>query len=193
MSSQSRDQDGDYELDNAQKITLLLLAAQREEPIPGNLWLQKELFLIADELPPLEEYLEYEAHLQGPYSETANTVIENLQYLGLVKKNRNGWALTEEGEVQTNKIQNGSSSKLTSIIQETKSTLNDLSKDELLVYIYYQYPEMTEESMEKDDLESKRCEAAKSLYQRGKVDRTTAAELAGLQEEVFISKIEESG
>lgn len=178
------------ELNNAEKIVLLLLATQNEQAVPGNLWLQKQIFLIAEELPALAEYLDYEPHLQGPFSETVNNIADNLQYLGLVKRSRRGLELTESGSNSAKRIMSGSDAELISQIQSAKNLLNDLSKDEMLVYIYYTFPQMTTSSWEKEDLQEKRVSAAKSLYLRNKVDLEKAADLAGVSRSKFESKID---
>lgn len=177
------------ELNNAEKILLLLLSADRAKTIPGNLWLQKEAFLIADSLSPLKEYFNFEAHLQGPFSETVNNMAEDLQYLGLLERDRKGLRLTEKGEELANLVERGSDEEILDLIEESKSKLNDLSKDELLVYIYYTHPEMTTESLEKEGLEPKRASVAKTLYQRGKVDAAKGAELAGIPLDSFQNQV----
>ncbi|GGC52293.1 UPF0175 family protein [Haloferax sulfurifontis] len=176
-------------LDNAQKIFLLLLDAEGGEAVPGNLWLQKELFLIAKNLEPLENYLSFEAHYQGPYSDQVKDIIENLEYEGLVQKGRRKFSLTESGKEVATVLRRAAADELLDLIHDTKSLANDLSKNELLVYIYYTYPEMTSESLELDEVEANREGLARSLYSRGKVSAEKAAELAGADTVDFIRKI----
>lgn len=177
------------ELKSPEKMVLLLLSAAHEKAIPGNLWLQKELFYVSDSLPDLREFLDYEPHLQGPYSETVNNLAEDLQYLGLVERDRKGLRLTERGRKVAEIVEDGTNKQLLDLISDSKEKLNDLSKDELLVYIYYTNPEMTTESIEKEGLEPKRSSVAVKLYERGKVDLEKGAELAGLSVESFKQKI----
>lgn len=166
-------------LDNAEKIFLILLEADGGEAVPGNLWLQKEMFLIAKNLEPLENYLEFEPHLQGPYSEIVKNKLENLQYKGYVRKERGKIQLTEKGEKLVDFIYSNASEQLLNLIEDVKRFVNDLSKEELLVYVYYSYPDMTAESYEIENIESRRKEVAKQLYEKEKVSLEKASELAG--------------
>lgn len=178
MASETASEDVE-QLNAAEKIALHLLGANNQNSVPGNIWLQKEFFLLSRHIDDLQPYLGFEPHFQGPFSETVNNIKDNLEYLGFVERTRAGLQLTERGEQVEETIRKGSSEEILDLVEEIKDLLNDLSKDELLVYIYYSYPDMTSESLEKDDLEPKRKSVAKKLYQRGKVDQKKAAELSG--------------
>lgn len=177
------------ELNNAEKILILLFSADRGKAIPGNLWLQKEAFLISESITPLEEYFDFEAHLQGPFSEAVNNIAEDLQYLGLINRDRKGMRLTEKGNELAELIEEGTEEEILELITDTKSKLNNLTKDELLVYIYYSHPDMTTESLEKVDLEPKRASVASKLYRRGKVDLEKGADLAGMSLSEFEKQV----
>lgn len=177
------------QLDNAEKILLLVIGSDHNKAVPGNLWIQKETFEISQEIPPLQEFFDFEPHLQGPFSETVNNIIEDLQYLGLVERNRKGIELSEAGEGVYEDVRSGSDSTIIETIERKKALLNNLSKDELLVYIYFRHPEMTTESLELDHLQEKRVSVAKKLYERNKVNLETAAQLAGEEEEGFRSQL----
>lgn len=168
------------ELDNVQKIFLLLLDAKNGEPIPGNLWLQKEVFQIAKNLEPLERYLEYEPNVQGPFSEDVKNIVDDLQYLGFVKKKGRSLEITEYGKQIADKIKKKAKKDLLRLVEDVKKFMNDLSKEELLLYIYSSYPEMKEESLEKEEVNQRRKDIAKKLYENGKVSIEKASELAGV-------------
>lgn len=168
------------ELDNVQKIFLLLLDAKNGEPIPGNLWLQKEVFQIAKNLEPLERYLEYEPNVQGPFSEDVKNIVDDLQYLGFVKKKGRSLEITEYGKQIADKIKKKAKKDLLKLVEDVKKFMNDLSKEELLLYIYSSYPEMKEESLEKEEVNQRRKDIAKKLYENGKVSIEKASELAGV-------------
>jgi len=185
--TQSAPQTAD-ELNNAEKIFVLLLRSDNSKEIPGNLWLQKEVFVISQKIESLNEYLDFGPHLQGPFSETVNNIAENLEYHGIVERDRRGLTLTDHGKDVADYIAEGSSDEILELISDVKKRLNDLSKDELLVYIYYTYPDMTTKSLEKSNLEKVRESAAKSLYTRDKVDLDKAADLAGMSKSKFRDK-----
>jgi len=180
----------DDDLNNAEKIFLLLLSENNKEPIQGNLWIQKEVFLLSKNLKPLEDYLDYEAHLQGPFSESVKNIVDNLQYLGLVKKINGKIKLTKKGDDIASKFKEGASKEIIDLIQDIKSFMNELSKEELLLYVYFTYPEMTEESVEFEDIKSKREKIALDLYHKGKVSLEKAAELSGLSLSEFRGRLD---
>ena len=166
-------------LNQAEWIFLILLEADDGEAVPGSIWLQKEMFLIAKNLKPLEEFLEFDPHIQGPFSETVKNMLENLQYRGYVRKDRRKIELTDRGEKVVEVIYENATDELIDLIEDVKNFVNDLSKDELLVYIYFTYPDMTSESFELDEIELKREEVAMNLYKKEKVSLEKASELAG--------------
>ncbi|WP_232703164.1 hypothetical protein [Halobacterium wangiae] len=177
------------QLNNAEKIFVMLVDAEGGRSIPGKLWLQKEMFLIAKNLKPLEYYLSYEPHLQGPYSEEVDNLLENLDYRGIICRRGRDITLTETGESIADFLRSSADDELIALIQDVKNLANDLTKDELLVYVYYTYPEMTEASLEKPNLEENREVLARSLYQKGKVTAEKAAELADRDTENFVQAI----
>lgn len=166
-------------LDNVEKIFLMLLRAGKNKPIPGNLWLQKEMFMIAKNLQPLENYLEFQPHLQGPYSESVENKLQNLEYKGFVSKRDRNIELTERGKEIVNEFYPSASKELIDLIEDVKNFVNDLTQDELLLYVYYTYG-MASESYELENIEQKREKLAKRLYKKGKVSLEKASELAGL-------------
>lgn len=181
-SSELNDKEGSVpDLNPAERILLLLIGESESEPIPGNLWLQKEMFLIAKNFESLEDFLEYEPNVQGPYSETVNNMLEDLQYRGLARKNGADIQLTQSGKSVETALRSKAKESLLSLVSDVKELLNDLNKDEVLVYIYYTFPDMTVESLEIDNIERHREGLAKKLYEKGKISREKASELAGVQ------------
>ncbi|MFC6825660.1 hypothetical protein [Halopelagius fulvigenes] len=170
----------DDDLDQVDKLYLLLLHANGGDAVPGDLWIQKELFLVAKNMPKLEEALEFEAYLRGPFSETVEGIHDKLEVYGLVQRTRLGVALTPKGEDLVEDVYAEIPDRIRYLVEDIKDFANDLSRDELLVYVYYTYPEMTKNSMEKEGLEGKRKQVARHLYERGKVSLEKASELAGV-------------
>lgn len=168
---------------------LLLLDAEGGKAVPGNLWLQKELFLIGKNLQPLEDYLSFEPHLQGPYSDVVEDITESLEYTGLVKKSKGDISLTDRGQKVAEILRQSADDYLLDLIFDVKRLANDLSKDELLVYVYYTYPGMTDESVVKPDVEEKREDIAQNLYHNGKVSIEKAAQLAGTEMVEFAQRV----
>lgn len=167
-----------------QKVAVLLLGSEKSRPIKGKLWFQKELFLIAQNIPELEEEAEFEADFIGPYSEIADEELDHLRIEGIVAKEKE--KLTPMGEVVKTRLERQFSSDTKQFISEMKSFLNDLTKDELLGFIYYTYPNMRVESLEFDRISKIRKDIAISLFKKGKISLGKAAIIAGVTQEELI-------
>jgi uncharacterized protein YwgA len=169
------------QLNEVSKFILLLLAAKAAEPIPGPLWLQKEMFLLQDVFPNLAEQLDFEPYLMGPHSEIVANEVEELQTSNLLRITGGKFCLTEEGKFVANDLMKNTRKREIQKIEEFKELLNDLSKDEILAFIYFSYPliEIEKESIEYKDILPKRIRIALSLYKKGKISAQKAAQIAG--------------
>lgn len=163
------------------KILLRLVGSNNGEAVPRNLWLQKELFQLSKGFPDLEEFLDFQPHLQGPFSEEVEAVEKRLKRLGLIDRNSSGEIeLTSKGRNFDDELQEEIPGHIQEAMKEIKDFMNDLSKDELLAYIYYTYPEMTADSVEKKDIDDKREELAQQMYEEDKISLEKASEIAGM-------------
>jgi predicted HTH domain antitoxin len=89
--------------------------------------------------------------------------------------------LTEEGKFVANDLMKNTRKREIQRIEEFNELLNDLSKDEILAFIYFSYPliEIEKESIEYKDILPKRIRIALSLYKKGKISAQKAAQIAG--------------
>jgi predicted HTH domain antitoxin len=179
------------DLSLTQKISVLLLGANDFKPIKGKLWFQKELFLIAQNIPELDEETEFEPDFIGPYSEIADEELDHLRTEGIVAKEKE--KLTATGEALNDRLDKQFSLDMKQFISETKSFLNDLTKDELLGFIYYTYPKMRVESLEFERIEKIRKEIAVSLFRKHKISLGKAALIAGVSQEELIHLLHSIG
>lgn len=173
-----------------QKVAILLLSAKSFQPIRGKLWFQKELFLIAKNLPRLEEETDFEEDLLGPYSEIVDEELEQLRIEGIVDSKR--LELTPLGREIAKRLQSKVSNDFLQLVSDVKSLLNDLTEDELLGFIYFSYPDMITESIRFRQIEQNRQQIAISLYRKGKVSLGKASQIAGISQEEFIEKLKEN-
>ncbi|MDP3026708.1 MAG: hypothetical protein Q8N63_03295, partial [Nanoarchaeota archaeon] len=90
-----------------EKYLLLLLSADSNQPIPGKLWYQKELFMLSKNIPELEEETDFEPYFWGPYSELAEEEMEELRKLDLVEMINTSYKLTPKGEIIAKQISLG--------------------------------------------------------------------------------------
>jgi len=172
---------------------LLLANSKNREPIKGESWLQKELFLLSKNSSKLEESTSFESDLFGPFSEEARTEIDELVLDELLEKQGNRIIITSFGEEIVSRIRNELSQGEMNLIEDIKELLNDMTLDELLVFTYFTYPEMTDASMVLNEMERKRLSVSIQLYKKRKVSMEKAAELAGIPLERFMNLIDMSG
>jgi len=174
-------------LSGIQRYVLVLLQSNGFKAIKGNLWLQKELFLLSQSYEDLKEESEFEPYLLGPHSEVIEEEFSDLIQVGLVTKEGNKIKLTNLGEEISVIISEKINDEGKQLVSDLKEFLNDLSEDELLGFIYFSYPEMRKESIKFQKIKGKREAIAISLYRKGKVSLGKAAEIAGMTVETFIS------
>lgn len=167
---------------------LQLLHAGNNDPLKGKVAFQKEMFLIADYIDKIREQTEFIPHTFGPYSEAAENEMGNLKSLGLVREEGQGYRITPTGVSALGKVRQAFTPEEIEAIADFKEFLNDLTQDELLLFIYVSHPEFTEESGVYEKVIRKRIPTAISLYKKGKVTLEKAAFLAGLPEEKFLDK-----
>ena len=170
-------------LTELQRTILLLLNANSLEAVKGRLWLQKEIFLIANNIKSLREECEYKPNYWGPYSDVLAGELDELASLGLAEYYGNRLVLTPSGAEVAAGIEVSPEKKL--LIEDMKSLLNDLTKDELLAFVYFAFPEYAEEGAEKNRITRRRSVLVQALYRKGKISLGRAAEL----ENVPLSKI----
>jgi len=173
------------EIDPVEKHLFLLLYARKCEPIPGDLWAQKEMFLISRNVPSAEE--EFEAYLLGPFSEFVDEYISQLRVSEYIKKDSEGIKLTPEGKKIASEIWEREKNETKLMIEDVKSFLNDMTRDELLVFIYSTFEEFTEESEIKEEIERKRLDVSISLFKKRKISLKRAATIAKLSINEYVA------
>ncbi|NHV45031.1 MAG: hypothetical protein HA493_00085, partial [Candidatus Verstraetearchaeota archaeon] len=72
------------------------------------------------------------------------------------------------------------------IIKEIVEFLENLDEDELLLYIYVNYPEIADKSDIREKIMKRRKEIALKMLKEGKVSTSLAAKLAGLSVEELL-------
>jgi uncharacterized protein YwgA len=175
-------------LSPAQRLELSLVGVNNFDPIRGKLWLQKEMFLLWKALPQLKDHISYDPALMGPLSESVDWDLGQLESIGLVEESRGGGlSLSSDGRNVYSAIPGFIEPKCLVLASRVKSLLNDLSKDELLAFVYFRYPETATESRELEALLPRRVELAARLVQKGKVGLEGGAGIAGMMPQDFAS------
>lgn len=171
-----------------QRFLFMLLYAKGSterliEPVTGLLWLHKEMFLITKALKEAED--EFEPYYLGPFSEKLESYLDQLEsseYLETPSK----IILTKKGEEIAKNIWKNASEEEREVIIRIKEFLNNLTNDEVLGYIYQSYPEMTEKSKVKDQIDKKKQEIAISLFLKKKVSLEKAAAIGDKSVDDFV-------
>lgn len=171
------------QLDLLHRYILALLGAHGQASVPAEVHLQKELWLISQNNEKLAERCDFNPYLRGPYSETADHALVELQNLGLItfgKYGKSDLKLTPAGRKVVASFMEQMPLKARELVDDAKELLNDLSETELLVFIYFTYPDMTTWSVVLDKAIKNRLDVARKLYAREKVSLEKAASLAGI-------------
>lgn len=182
-------------LNEVDRFVLLMLAASEYKPIPGPLWLQKEMYLIQKAIPRLAEEIEYESYLMGPWSEMLQDEVEQLKSSNLLDIKDSKYALTPEGKEVAGALNKQADKKELAKVEDFKQFLNDLTKDELLAFTYFSHEhpeEIAKESMFFKEIQRKRKPLAISLYIKEKVSAQKAAQIAGMNIEDFIDELKKA-
>ena len=138
----------------AKDFILLLLNAGNQKPIKGNLFFQKEMFLIVEEVyPALREELEFVPYDYGPYSFNLVNILENLKEDNLISfedSEGNEYSITHDGEEYLNNID--FPRDIIKKVNKLKIGSNKLGYKGLLRYVYFSYSKYTKNSKIKDDI-----------------------------------------
>jgi len=176
------------DLNDLDLAILHLLHAGNNSPLKGKVAFQMEMFLIADYIENIREQAGFIPHTFGPYSEAAENGMRNLKSLGLVEEKYHEYHITPNGVAALGKVKSAFTDEQVEAIQGYKEFLNDLSRDEILLFVYVSYPDFIEKSAVYERVIRKRIPTAISLYKKEKASLEKAAFLAGLPVEKFLEK-----
>jgi predicted HTH domain antitoxin len=165
-------------LENVKKLSVIekyiLMIIYVAKKIKGRLWFHKEMFLLSKAFNELAEELDFESYSYGPYSEALEEYRNMFENSGLIRK----LELTKEGLRLAEELWKHEKEERKEIIREIVEFLENLDEDELLLYIFVNYPEMTEKIREK--IMKRRKEIALKMLKEEKISISLAAKLAGL-------------
>ena len=178
------------ELNVVDEVVLLLLRAKNHEPVPGRLFLQKEVFTLRREVPGLSDELRFDSHLLGPHSDVLESEAEQLGLSGFVDVSAGVYKLTARGSDLADEVARSAPVAVLRGIEQTKHLINDLSQDELLALVYFgtEAQEIEAESVEFKRIRSNRIPLALRLLKKDKVSPSRAAEIAGISVDELIER-----
>lgn len=140
-----------------EKYAILTLGVKKD-PIPSDVHIQKELFILTNVKPDLQEHFNFEKHYLGPFSRVLNNIILAPVFVRnafAIKKNKislqvNG--LLEYQNILCNYSEKPGFINLISIMSCIREIYDRLTSQELLFLIYETYPKFTEFSDKSDSL-----------------------------------------
>lgn len=138
----------------AKDFILLLLNADNQKPIKGNLFFQKEMFLIVEEVyPELREELNFIPHDYGPYSFNLVNMLKALKkdnFICFDDSEGNEYFITKKGVDYFQKID--FPDDIAEKVDRLKRGSNKLGYKGLLRYVYFNYPKYTKNSKIKNEV-----------------------------------------
>ena len=170
---------------------IILLANANGESIKGRTKLQKMMYLLSDKIEEIKEQSSYDADNYGPYSEVVDEEEQYLEQIGVLTSSPGEIALTETGKEIAQEMSKNEDEKILKVLNEYKKFLNDMTGNELLAYIYSAYPDMTEESVEYENLKPNIEKHILSLIRKQKISSQRAAELLDRSQDYIIKKMKD--
>lgn len=164
----------------------ILMVGSVERPIPSDLHMQKELFILSKIKPSIQEHFNFQKHYIGPFSPALRDVVESSVYVdrAFVRKGRNIF-LSKTGKVEFRDLFKRHRKKsdfnvLNSYMKLIRIIYDKLSSDELLFIIYDTYPDYTEFSNFSDIImknKRKITSIVHSLFKKGIITKQRHDEL----------------
>ena len=155
------------------------------EPLKGDVWLQKIMHVLSQSINKMN--FGFDTYDFGLFSPDLQMIlIQNLNSKITEQKNKGGPIyLTAKGSKIAKKLWDGLSEHERKIISNTKSLLNEMTRGELLSYLYSEFPTTIHKSEIIGNFDRKRFNAAKNLFKRQKISLNKASSIAGMSEEKF--------
>jgi hypothetical protein len=165
---------------------VILLLGVRERPIPTATHLQKELFALTRANPRMAEWIPFEKHYLGPFSDDVRSIASSPIYHGnaYVMDSSNRLHLTDRGrttfdELVSRNSENPRFQELLAMMRMVRDLYDDLTVDEELFLVYVTYGEYTDRSSRAEDLlsPSKRQRLSRNLLEKGAITSKRYEEL----------------
>jgi hypothetical protein len=164
------------ELEVIERYIILLLGV-RDSPIPSLLHLEKEMFIFSKINEKVRKFIPFTPHYQGPYSDPLKDVIESPFYFPsaweiIDKGGKKEIVLTSKGKKIFEELVKmfDKDENFSSILRNLKlirELYDRLSEEELLILVYFNYPEYTTKSKILESIIRRGEEIAQSLLRKG--------------------------
>ena len=171
-------------------VLLLLYAAPRNS-LPGELHIQKGIFLVSEYLEELGNLVEFKSYRLGPYSDELKDSLLVLESSNRISK-KEGIRPTKEGLKRAEELWKKLDDGAKKILKEVSEFISKLTPDELMLYVYI-VKGWKDKSDVFDRLLEKRVELAISMWKKGLVSVSLASKLAGKSLKDFIEILKRRG
>jgi predicted HTH domain antitoxin len=184
------DQDAPLEVED---WVLAYLYASRGKA-PSRTHIQKAMFLASLHISELAARAEFNPYRMGPWGEEVNDILERMQVNNLVtsSNNKGSIALTRSGQERAREAWSRLTTAQRQVLREIADTVNRMTVDELLLYIYTVYG-YSEKSDVLEKLLRRRRQLAASMLRKGIVSTELAARIAGEPLPAFIRYLRRHG
>ena len=171
------------------KYALILLSALNESSISGKTSFVKTMFLISKNKNELYEEADFIPDNYGPSSDYVIDIYNRLIEYSVARLRKGKIEITPLGRRIFEILKRDVKKNEFDMISEMKELCSDLTNDELLGLIYFTYPDMTTESLVKEEIENKRLQISLSLLKKEKISIGKAAEIAGFSVDNYYNYI----
>ena len=180
----------DYGLDSPSRALLILalsLKDRTEKKEMGKVHIHKTIRYF--EHLKQEKTIDFSNFKYGGVSYELHENLLTLEECGLIEKVHGKYILTEEGETAAQELIKTLDREELRKLTFAKQQLNDLSRDELLYFMYRLLPDTQKYSTEFDRLDQKKETLVRKLFLKGRLNSTTAAKWLGVDEEAFLNSL----
>ena len=162
---------------------LKLLAGDSGSPVKGQILFQKMAFLVLQNFPKFLQEADFKAHKFGPYSSSLDESLKELIYQNDIDATKkDGYTINERGK---DLLQSFEASidhdvhlkELNQTIDEIKNDFQGFTADEMLAFIYKEYPGYIDQSVKAKELDYPKLFS--QLYKRDLLGVSKIAELLG--------------
>ncbi|MFH1473743.1 MAG: hypothetical protein ABIE55_02515 [Candidatus Aenigmatarchaeota archaeon] len=130
----------------------ILMIGSIERPVPSDLHIQKEMFVLTQTIPDLREIFNFKKHYQGPFSQILRDIIDSPIYVDRAFERRGrSILLSKNGKKEFNNIVKRNIKEedfniLNINIKLIRNIYDRLNRFELLFLVYDTYPKYIEMS-----------------------------------------------
>ena len=158
------------------RYTLLLVGAE-DDGVRGHAVLQIMLYVLAKDMEDEGVESTFRPHDYGPYSQQVADGLDALSRDGLVSHMPCKITLTPAGRAAARDAGRGLDETETAIVCECRRFFNDMTDEQLLLYMYQVYPDMAADSRVHDDIMARAEDIAMSMLKEGKISTGRTAEI----------------